>query len=720
MPTITGQTRLPGGTTPLAGTWFARIRTNVGAAVDDDGTIRGGIEAVTDIGDGATMTLPAGSYEFRFESLTNNPSTGRPDQYGWYAYEVTEDTNWGVVIETPYDVPVTPSDVTRAEAARDAAEQFALAAANGETSDAGVANQLNTGSATDAAFRARVDRLAIDVGNFPTVQAAIDYAPNGARLRFRDGVTYHQPSSSYKPSPGKDRIHVDAMGATFTSGDPGSTDGWGKPVFDLLDVDGWVIDIGLAQYTGTRGTVAGPGVNGRGASINATGCVVWTNGDDHDLRYVKSVDFPTAVNFPSWDTAVAAASGPAAGALGRIGQNNRVRTLRVSGADFGLLWTGQNNFVVDDLYAENAVDTSGGINPTHAYYCTATVGCRSGFVQIKSARAKNILFGHAFQLKNCDKVQLGLHLATNCQGLINAIDCDDISWDQMEGTDVVGIPNLADVTVQSLENPRGRSRRVRMGRTTIHQKAGHMSTAVTCIAHDVESRDLSIVANHPAGYGPKPETQWRGTSGKIESPLMVSVGEVHNEFVQIGTDEEAATGWRVLDPVGKNVRALMRVRPSSKASIRYDPAATTVSGGGPTIVGAAADYYVIGNVPTQGVAAATGTTTLEGTVKDIAGASVTLNPAVPGKLTVTATVDVSPGGSDLLVFSLLVDGASRPETANWQGNLPRVPVTQSWTVPLAAGERVVKLQGVRSSGTSAPTVFGTHTRLTYSFMPGAA
>ena len=125
MPTITGLTKLPGGTAPLQGTWRARIHTDVAAAIDGDGTVRAGEERAKDTGSGATMTLPAGLYDFRFESTAR--VGGAPVELprsGWYVFQVTGNTNWGAVMTTPAPLPL-PETIQRAEAAADAAEASA-------------------------------------------------------------------------------------------------------------------------------------------------------------------------------------------------------------------------------------------------------------------------------------------------------------------------------------------------------------------------------------------------------------------------------------------------------------------------------------------------------------------------------------------------------------------------------------------------------------------
>ncbi len=175
MPTITGRAKLPGGTTALTGTWYVRIRTNVNAATDPDGTVRGGIEDAYDGGDGATMVLPAGGYEARFESSNLNPDTGQRDQYGWYPFDVAAaNLTWGQIMTTPVETPVTPADVTLAEEARDeavAARDEAVAANTaaqqvGTTNDTVIAGRVaEPTSATRAAADAVYSPKSFTIGS---------------------------------------------------------------------------------------------------------------------------------------------------------------------------------------------------------------------------------------------------------------------------------------------------------------------------------------------------------------------------------------------------------------------------------------------------------------------------------------------------------------------------------------------------------------------------
>ncbi len=166
--TITGPVKLPGGLAPLEGTWYAHILTVNGATIDADGTIRAGVQSVYDDGNGAEMTLPLGAYEFTFRSSTLGPG-GQPVTLGPYPYALTEDTLWGVIMETPTEVPITQSDVDLAqEAAAEAVAANEAAQLVGTTNDDVIAGRLNlVGTAT----RAAADNL------YPSRTARTKHAP---------------------------------------------------------------------------------------------------------------------------------------------------------------------------------------------------------------------------------------------------------------------------------------------------------------------------------------------------------------------------------------------------------------------------------------------------------------------------------------------------------------------------------------------------------------
>ena len=154
MPTITGRTKLPDGSVPLAGTWHVRIRSTTGATKDSDGTIRAGEDSVADIGDGATMALPAGAYDFRFESKNNSAALGGKVHLGWFPWNLTADATWGDILGAVVEVPVTKADVTLAQEAADRAEAAAAIAMGGS---GGIGGFIDNGDGTVTLVDGRSD-----------------------------------------------------------------------------------------------------------------------------------------------------------------------------------------------------------------------------------------------------------------------------------------------------------------------------------------------------------------------------------------------------------------------------------------------------------------------------------------------------------------------------------------------------------------------------------
>ncbi len=110
MPTITGLFTLPGDNSPLTGTWSARIATadETGIVSDTDGSLRGGVETATDLGDGATMTLPVGWYDFTWESLVK--VNGQRVHFGPVRFNLSTNTTWGAIRDAaPGTGPITPT-----------------------------------------------------------------------------------------------------------------------------------------------------------------------------------------------------------------------------------------------------------------------------------------------------------------------------------------------------------------------------------------------------------------------------------------------------------------------------------------------------------------------------------------------------------------------------------------------------------------------------------
>ena len=551
----------------------------------------------------------------------------------------------------------------------------------------------------------------LDVGKVGKGERAInvaDYAsPAAAMAAASAGMQVHFPPATYalgltSLSRAVNNLWIDAPGATFT------VSGWGVPAFDLLDVHGWTLDIGTVQYVGTRGTHTGTLV--RGQSPYALGCGVYTNGDRHHIRRLRTIGMPTPVNLSSWNGTTA---------TGRYGQSNRIGRLECEGFDFGVLWIGQKDLLIEDIYAHDAIDDSGGVNPTHAYYCTATSGFRSTGVQIKKARCVDNPSGHAFQLKNCDLTQLGPHTAGNCDGLINVVDCNDLSWSSMVGTGILtGVVRA--VTLQTVTT---NCQRPVLTDTIVSMATDQDQGPVSVMADDAQINGMVVTSNRPTTTNTGDhDILLRGARGRVRGLTARSAGAGHSKGVAVGYGVTVATDWKIEDVTVNGQRSVADVLAGSTGTgIRYDPAAQTITGGGAAVTGSTADYYIVGGAPLMGQINSTANLTLTATPTDITGATVTFTAAAAGKLRVNATFDFSLAVAAEIVGGYLnVDGTNQAQQPLLSGSLQRAAVSKSWVVSLAAGSHTVKLQAARVTGSNTGhSVNSIHTGFTYTFHPGA-
>lgn len=543
----------------------------------------------------------------------------------------------------------------------------------------------------------------INVADYATPYLAMAALTTGATIIFPPAV-YALGSTSLAAPSGVDKVTVSAAGAAFT------VSAWGVPAFDLLGVNGWTLDIGLVQYVGTRGTSAGSLI--RGQAPYTLGSGVYTNGDRHFIRKLRTIGMPTPINFSSWDGTTA---------VGHYGQSNRVGYLECEGYDFGVLWIGQNDFTIDQIYAHDDIDDSSGGNPTHAYYCTATSAFRSTGVKIGRVRAQNNLFGQAFQLKNCDQAQLGPHSADNCRGLINVIDSHDLSWTDMKGTNILDPGSgAAAITLQTLVSD---SQRPQLTNTKLVMAANQDGVVVKIQASEAQVDGISVVSNHSASVNTGFSDIWlRGVNGRLRGATLKSVGAEHCGGILI-LNAPASTGWKIDKPIVNLQRWTVSVQAGcTGTAIDYDPAAQILTGAGSAVTGATTDYYLVGAVPTMGQVNASALLTLTGTPTDIVGATATITPSVAGKLFVHGTFDFSVGtAGEMLGGSLNVDGTNQTAQVLLAGSVSRATISRSWTVSLTSGSHTIKLQANRVTGTGAThSINQTHTGFSYQFVPSAA
>lgn len=452
---------------------------------------------------------------------------------------------------------------------------------------------------------------------FPTmtqsaIQAKLDAAPAGSRLWFAPGnYTLAGTALAVKA----DNTFVDALGATFTQ----TT--WATAVFDLLNVAGCTTDIGLAQYVGTRG---GVGTSFRGSSGYTFGAGVWANRDRNHIRHLRTKNLPIGVYFSSWDGVTSA---------DRLGVANRIGHLECEGYNFGVLWVGQKDLVIEDIYAHDDLDDSAGVNPTHAYYASGTATMRSTGVTILKARCENNLAGQAFQLKYVDQASLTNHKASNCKGLINILDCDDLTWTGMDG---VGMLATGTASAVSFGFTTAVSKRPVLNSTSVRMATGVDETSVSVWADDAQVNGLVVEANRSAGTNTaQSDVAFRGDRGRARGLTLRSVGAGHARGVTLGFGATTVTGWDVDGITVNGQRSVLDVvGGGSGNAVRYNNSLQTITGGGApvTITGTATLNEVSVNTQIQAALSTLGD-----------------NPAVHALVAATPTVPVANNGIQVLI-----------------------------------------------------------------------
>lgn len=430
------------------------------------------------------------------------------------------------------------------------------------------------------------------------IQTRMNAAPAGSRLVFAPG-TYVLTAPLYVMA---NNTHIDAMGATFQQ------TVWLTAGFDLSSVNGCLLDIGLIEFTGTR---AGQGTSFRGSAGYVYGAGVWLNGDYNYIRNLTTQNMAVGVTLSSWN---------GTGTYDRVGVGNHLGHVSGSGANWGALWVGQQDLIIDDIFYHDDHDDSSGTNPTHVIYCSATTTFRSTGGEIRSARGENILTGQAFQLKFADSMKVGSLTARNCKGLLNVIDSNDLRITDMAITGSLANGGQGSVTVQrSVTN----SQRLSIGGAFVGLASGNDELAVSIVADYAEIDDMVIETNHSSGVNTAiSDVQVRGSYNRFRSPRLRSIGAGNCYGMSVGVTGEAASNTVIAGIVVRGQTLGVNVAGGSTGvSIEYDTTAQALTGTGPFIATASSSEQY--------------STT---TAKPVALSTLGENPAMNGMAATASTV----------------------------------------------------------------------------------
>lgn len=393
--------------------------------------------------------------------------------------------------------------------------------------------------------------------NQATIQAALNELVTGDAVRFKGrGGAYGLTSPLTLPADG---ILVDAEDATFTQ------TVWAKPAFDLIGRNDLVLDLGTVEFDGTRG---GVGSSYRGSSGYVSGAAVWINGDRNKVRQLHSVAMSVGVFLSSWN---------GTSANDRVGVGNRLGNVEVEGANFGLLYVGQNGMQVEEIYGHDDIDDSSGANPTHVVYGSAITSFRATGGRFESVRAKNILTGQPFQAKFHDGLSVGSLTAEDCKGLLNLMDCDDFVIDSYRGLRLLSNGGQGAITLQrSVTN----SQRPSFGSGRVQHAANVDERVVNIIADDGEFDSITVESNHTSGVSAAAvggDILVRGSRNTFRKPRVRALGgAVPAMYVGFG---ETANGTLVDHPEFSGTLSGVKVGSSSTGVVvNYDPLMQTITG----------------------------------------------------------------------------------------------------------------------------------------------
>jgi len=293
------------------------------------------------------------------------------------------------------------------------------------------------------------------------------------------------------------------------------------PVFDLFNVNNVTID-GFTLVN-QSGSPANMGTSFRGDAGYAYSAGVWTNGSGNTVDNLRIKDFAMGVYFS------ATKSDGTANNDGNQRFGNTALNLEISGCNHGVIYLTQTGLRIGNIYVHDHVDSSGGVNPTHAIYGTGTTSLTSKNVSVGDCLNVNNLTGQAYQFKYVNGLTFGRLRADTVKGLINIMDSFDIM-----GTDLISVADQATATSFTVQRFANQSARITIDSVSITCAVDTTGPSVTIIADDVSISQLVINAVHNGANISTVEVSLRGYLITLNGFKLRNTGASSSRAIGIG------------------------------------------------------------------------------------------------------------------------------------------------------------------------------------------
>lgn len=376
----------------------------------------------------------------------------------------------------------------------------------------------------------KVDKgtIRINAGDYPTLAAALAVATEGAYVHVpaRTGGWLNAAGLGNGATVLADDVTIElAAGAVIL------VQTWGQPGIDCVGRSGVKVLGGVVRYIGTRGDHLGN--SGRSSALYNTGCGVFINGDRCTVQGLRTIDMAVGVFLSSWATSTA---------YDHRGVGNRIKDIEVEGANWGVLWLGQEALVIDGLYFHDDRDDSSGSNPTHAIYCSSTDTYRSYDVTISNLITKNCLYGQPYQLKYCDNLTMTNLVARNSRGLLNVIGCVDLALTNANGTGCLASLSapFGAITVQGAGAKRHRYQNIAI---EVDQVGGVDQRTILIESEDSSIDGLTVVSKRTSsGSAANAVVQIRGLNNTARNLNISDTSGFNPVAITLGGSSVATTG----------------------------------------------------------------------------------------------------------------------------------------------------------------------------------